>query len=85
MFPWSSCCCTARLLSFQTWRRAQPNLGEELVDVALYLFALYLFALAQMNDVDLDGEIQQKIAKNARRQYSPASNGVLFRVFEGSA
>ncbi|MBV9010509.1 MAG: hypothetical protein JO272_00430 [Pseudonocardiales bacterium] len=26
--------------SFQAWRRAQPDLGEELADVALYLFAL---------------------------------------------
>lgn len=25
--------------SFQAWRRAQPDLGEELADVALYLFA----------------------------------------------
>ncbi|MGH3771290.1 MAG: hypothetical protein ACRDRW_07840 [Pseudonocardiaceae bacterium] len=30
--------------SFQAWRRAQPGLGEELVDVARYLFAL-----AEMN------------------------------------
>ncbi|MGH3686313.1 MAG: hypothetical protein ACRDRU_15460 [Pseudonocardiaceae bacterium] len=30
--------------SFQAWRRAQPDLGEELVDVARYLFAL-----AEMN------------------------------------
>ncbi|MGH3754262.1 MAG: hypothetical protein ACRDRP_16515 [Pseudonocardiaceae bacterium] len=46
--------------------------------------ALYLFALAEMNGVNLDGEIEQKIAKNARRQYNPDSNGVLFRVSEGS-
>jgi NTP pyrophosphatase (non-canonical NTP hydrolase) len=36
--------------NFQAWRRAQPDLGEELADVALYLFAL-----AEMNNVDLDG------------------------------
>lgn len=65
--------------SFQAWRRAQPDLGEELADVALYLFAL-----AQMNGVDLDSEIEQKIAKNARRQYTQDSNGVPFRVAEGS-
>jgi NTP pyrophosphatase (non-canonical NTP hydrolase) len=34
--------------SFQAWRRAQPDLGEELADVALYLFEL-----AQMNGVTL--------------------------------
>lgn len=44
--------------------------------------ALYLFALAQMNGVDLDSEIERKIAKNIRRQYSHASNGVPFRVSE---
>ncbi|MGH3912051.1 MAG: MazG-like family protein [Pseudonocardiaceae bacterium] len=65
--------------SFQAWRRAQPDLGEELADVALYVFAL-----AQMNGVDLDSEIEQKIAKNVRRQYLPDSQGVLVRVSEVS-
>ena len=63
--------------SFQAWRRAQPDLGEELADVALYLFAL-----AEMNSVDLDGEIERKIAKNTRREYQRDSNGVPFRVAE---
>ena len=66
--------------SFQAWRRAQPDLGEELADVALYLFAL-----AQMNGVDLDGQIERKIVKNASRQYTPDSNGVPVRVPDGSA
>ena len=35
-----------------------------------------------MNGVDLDGEIERKIAKNARRRYSQDSNGVPFRVSE---
>ncbi len=63
--------------SFQAWRRGQSDLGEELADVALYLFAL-----AEMNSVDLDGEIERKIVKNAARQYSRDSNGVPFRVSE---
>lgn len=63
--------------TFQAWRRAQPDLGEELADVALYLFAL-----AEMNSVDLDGEIERKIAKNGQRQYRRDSNGVPFRVSE---
>ncbi|MGH8571315.1 MAG: MazG-like family protein [Gammaproteobacteria bacterium] len=66
--------------SFHAWRRAQPDLGEELADVALYLFAL-----AEMNGVDLDNEIGQKIAKNVGRRYTHDSNGVLFRVSEGSS
>jgi len=44
--------------------------------------ALYLCALAEMNGVDLDGEIERKIAKNTRRQYRRDSNGVPFRVSE---
>ena len=63
--------------SFQAWRRAQPDLGEELADVALYVFAL-----AQMNGVDLDSEIEQKIAKNARRRYAPDARGVPVRMSE---
>lgn len=66
--------------SFQAWRRAQPDLGEELADVALYVFAL-----AQMNGVDLDSEIEQKIAKNARRRYTTDSHGVPIRVSEAPA
>lgn len=65
--------------SFQAWRHTQSDLGEELADVALYLFAL-----AEMNSVDLDDEIQRKIVKNTRREYSPDSNGVLRRTAEGS-
>ncbi|HET9253988.1 MAG TPA: MazG-like family protein [Pseudonocardiaceae bacterium] len=61
--------------SFQAWRRSQPDLGEELADVALYLFAL-----AEMNGIDLDGEIERKIAKNVQRRYDKDSNGVPFRV-----
>jgi NTP pyrophosphatase (non-canonical NTP hydrolase) len=63
--------------SFQAWRRSQPGLSEELADVALYLFAL-----AEMNGVDLDSEIERKIAINARRRYSQDNNGVPFRVSE---
>ena len=66
--------------SFQAWRRARPDFGEELADVALYVFAL-----AEMNGVDLDGEIEQKIAKNARRRYARDDNGVPFRVSEAPA
>lgn len=44
--------------------------------------ALYLFALAQMNGVDLDDEIEQKIAKNTRRRYVRDGNGVPLRVSE---
>jgi hypothetical protein len=44
-----------------------------------------VFALAEMNGVDLDCEIERKIAKNARRRYLHDNNGVPVRVSEGSA
>lgn len=53
------------------WRLRLPSLGEELADIALFLFAL-----AQMHDVDLDTEIQRKMAVNAGREYVRDDNGV---------
>lgn len=52
--------------SFQAWRRAQPDLGEELADVALYLFAL-----AEMNGV---AEFDLSVAEGAGT--APLSNSV---------
>ncbi|MEV0131411.1 hypothetical protein AB0H83_23470 [Dactylosporangium sp. NPDC050688] len=65
--------------AFDAWRRRQPDLGEELADVALYLFGL-----AQMTGCDLQAEIESKLHKNAARQYErdPAS-GTMHRVAEG--
>jgi hypothetical protein len=41
--------------------------------------AIYLFSLAQMVGVDLQGEVQAKIAKNALRAYRRSPNGVLVK------
>lgn len=64
--------------AFTAWRKRLPDFGEELADVALYVMAL-----AEMNGIDLDTEIDQKIAKNAARIYERDAHGVSHRVSEG--
>jgi NTP pyrophosphatase (non-canonical NTP hydrolase) len=59
---------------FHAWRRKQPDVGEELADVAIYLLGL-----AEMIGVDLATEIESKIAKNAARKYV-RSDGVLTKL-----
>jgi NTP pyrophosphatase (non-canonical NTP hydrolase) len=58
--------------AFDSWRKGRVDVGEELADAAIFLFGL-----AQMTGVDLDEEIEAKIAKNTGRGYRTASNGVL--------
>jgi NTP pyrophosphatase (non-canonical NTP hydrolase) len=63
--------------AFTAWRKRFPDLGEELADIVIYAMAL-----AEMNDLDLDAEVENKIAKNGARIYNRDSNGVPVRVFE---
>ena len=58
--------------AFDAWRKSREDLGEELADVAIYLLSL-----AEMTGVDLQHEIEAKMAKNAARAYQPLPNGVL--------
>jgi NTP pyrophosphatase (non-canonical NTP hydrolase) len=58
--------------AFTAWRRRLPDLGEELADVFIYLASL-----AEMTGLDLDAEVQHKIAKNASRTYQRDAYGVL--------
>ncbi len=58
--------------AFDSWRKGRVDVGEELADAAIFLFGL-----AQMTGVDLDEEIEAKIAKNAGRDYRQLPNGVL--------
>jgi NTP pyrophosphatase (non-canonical NTP hydrolase) len=61
--------------AFTAWRKRLPDFGEELADVFLYLAAL-----AEMNGIDLDTEIERKITKNAKRVYRPDAHGTLHRI-----
>ena len=58
--------------AFEAWRQGRPNLGEELADVAIYLLGL-----AAMTGVDLQAEVEVKLAKNAARIYQRLPNGAL--------
>jgi hypothetical protein len=58
--------------AFDAWRKGRTDAGEELADVAIYLFGL-----AEMTGIDLDAEIEAKLAINAGRVYQPLPNGTL--------
>ncbi|HXW46870.1 MAG TPA: hypothetical protein VEL03_18915 [Streptosporangiaceae bacterium] len=58
--------------AFEAWRTGSAGLGEELADIAIYLFGL-----AEMTGVDLQHEVEAKIARNASRSYRRLPNGVL--------
>ena len=60
---------------FQAWRLGEDGVGEELADVLI--FAL---GLASILDIDLDAEVQAKIAKNAARKYERSPNGTLVKA-----
>lgn len=63
--------------AFTAWRKGLPDFGEELADVLLYLVAV-----AQMNQIDLDAEVQKKLAKNIGRTYERNGHGAMIRKEE---
>jgi MazG-like nucleotide pyrophosphohydrolase family protein len=58
--------------AFDAWRKGREDAGEELADAAIYLLGL-----AEMTGVDLQDQIEAKMAKNATRVYQRLPNGVL--------
>jgi hypothetical protein len=58
--------------AFDAWRQGRDHLGEELADVAICLLGL-----AEMTGVNLQGEIEAKLAKNAARVYQRQPNDAL--------
>lgn len=60
--------------AFDAWRKGRVSVGEELADVAIYLLGL-----AEMTGVDLQQEVEVKIARNAARVYQSLPNGVLVK------
>ncbi len=65
--------------AFDAWRKNRGSAGEELADVVIYLLSL-----AEMIGVDLQGEVEAKIAKNASRAYTRLPNGVLVKDSTGA-
>jgi len=66
--------------AFDAWRRGRPDLGEELADIAIYILGL-----AEMTGVDLQDELENKIARNAGRTYDRLPNGTLVKADPGDA
>lgn len=64
--------------AFTAWRKHLPDLGEEIADVVLYALSL-----AEMTGIDLQDEVERKLAKNEARTYRRDGNGVLLRVETG--
>jgi len=58
--------------AFDAWRKGREDVGEKLADVAIYLLSL-----AEMTKIDLQDQIEAKMAKNAARVYRRLPNGVL--------
>lgn len=65
--------------TFDAWRKSLGNLGEELADIVIYALGL-----AQMTGVDLEHEVEAKIARNADRVYRSLPNGVLVKDHTGA-
>jgi NTP pyrophosphatase (non-canonical NTP hydrolase) len=62
--------------AFDAYKKKLPTLGEELADVAIYLFGL-----AGTLNIDLEDEILKKVEINKKRKYTKV-NGVNVRTEE---
>lgn len=60
--------------AFDAYRKKKDDLGEELADVAIYLFGL-----SEILNIDLEEEIKKKVKKNENRVYKNI-NGVNTRI-----
>lgn len=59
--------------AYDAWHKKQPDVGEELADVMIYLMGM-----AEILGIDLDKEIAAKMTKNENRTYV-RKNGVLVK------
>lgn len=60
--------------AFDAYKKKMPTVGEELADVAIFLYSI-----AEILDYDLNKEILKKVEKNINRMYRKidgVSNGV---------
>jgi hypothetical protein len=58
--------------AFDAWRKGRDDLGEGLADAVIYLMGL-----AEMTGVNLQTEIEAKLAKNAARVYQRLPDDIL--------
>ena len=64
--------------AYDAWRKNKANVGEELADIAIYLMGL-----SEILDIDLESEIEKKVAINKDRVYKLV-DGVLTRTSSDS-
>lgn len=62
--------------AYDAFNKKKEDLGEELADVAIYLLSI-----SEMLGFDLQTEIENKVAKNARKVYKNI-NGIEVRISE---
>ena len=62
--------------AYDAFNKKKEDLGEELADIAIYLLAI-----SEMLGFDLQSEIENKVAINAKRVYKNI-NGVEVRISE---
>lgn len=61
--------------AFDAWRKKKGTVGEEIADVAIYLFGL-----CEILGLDLETELMAKIEKNEKRRYATDERGVSVRT-----
>lgn len=65
--------------AFSAWRKDRGDLGGELADIAIFLLGL-----AQMTGIDLNAEVEAKLAANEARAYVRLPNGTPVKAETGS-
>ena len=65
--------------AYDAWRKKKENVGEELADIAIYLMGL-----SEILGIDLESEIEKKVAINRDRVYQLV-DGVLRKTTDDSA
>lgn len=58
--------------AYDAWRKKKENVGEELADVAIYLMGL-----SEILGIDLEHEIEKKMAVNQDRVYKLADGTLI--------
>lgn len=61
--------------AFEAWRKALPDLGEELADIVVFTASV-----AEMLGIDLQDVVEAKLAKNTDRVYQRGTNGHMVRA-----
>lgn len=63
--------------AFSAWRKAKPDFGRELADIVIYVAGI-----AEITGVDLQAEVEAKLAVNEARRYDRLPNGTRVKADE---